>query len=281
MNVEDQNNINNSSKVSPQEQPVIDDQENSGDNQMVIDQTMDTEPQEIPREFKAVEHKEKELKDEEFDASVYYRQGQLHGEQKEQGEYSYSQDGNRPQDERRPSLFTQSMRALNLPKISSKEEARKVFFGQNNLFYERYYKRFREQKKKVSWNWAAFFLNVYWFFSRKMYAYGLLSMVCKGMLTIVGVSLYDNMANDSLNSLLIPWAVIYLLVDIGIGMFANYLYISHMESKIVYPGETELSGDDLAKVIVARGGFTLSGVFLCFLLYDVVLYALQYFMGML
>ncbi len=264
--------------TSLEEQPVEYHQENAGDNQITIDQDVSSINEDIPREFRAIEPKLEDRNSENFDAGVYYtHEGNQFQENLKDG------GANRPSSEgmnkdRKVSLFGQAMRGMKLPKITSKEEARKVFFGQSIAYYERYYAKLQEKKKKISWNWAAFFLNVYWFFSRKMYAYGLLTMVCKAMFTLVGYNLYDNVSDPTMKSFLLPWAVLYVAVDVVIGMFANYLYISHMESKIVYPGESELGSEDLAKVLVMRGGFTLSGVFMCFLLSDLVIYGLQYLM---
>ena len=267
-----------SNKGSLEEQSVKSNQEKSEDTQMPIDHNMNTLKDEIPKEFRAVEHKTEELQSENFDPGVYYSCQQGNEENNEQNRNQFELENKDSLENRKISFLGQPMRKLNLPNIKSKEEARKAFYGQNVNYYEKYYLKLQETKKKISWNWAAFFLNVYWFFSRKMYAYGLLTMVCKAMFTVVGYNIYDNITNANMQTLLVPWAIGYILVDIGIGMFSNYLYISHMESKIVYPGETELSSDDLAKVIAMRGGFTLSGVLMCFLLSDLAIYGLQYVM---
>lgn len=262
--------------VSLTDQPVVDVQESSEENQTIIDHTIHDKETEIPREYKVVEPKTKDFEPGEFDPNVYYsrQEAEINNLERQQ---VFGQEVNTPEDSR-PSLFGQNIRTMKLPKITSKEEARKIFYGQSVTYYERYYNKLKETKNKISWNWAAFFLNVYWFFSRKMYAYGLLAMVCKAMFTIVGYNLYDNMNNTSMQTLMIPWAILFLIIDVAIGMFANYLYISHMESKIEYPGESELSGDDLAKVLIMRGGFTLTGALMCFFLSDLVIYGLQYLM---
>ncbi len=264
-----ENNYENN-KVSLEEQPINNNQESSGESWMPIDHSQNSVNDEIPKEFLAEEHKMEEHQSESFDPNVYYRSQQENNSAKSNHE--------NVEEDKKASFFGLPMGSVSLPKITSKEEARKVFFGQRVTYYEKYYTKLQETKKKISWNWAAFFLNVYWFFSRKMYAYGILAMFSKAMFTLVGYNLYNNMANSNIQSLMIPWAILYMLVDVGVGMFANYLYISHMESKIVYPGESELSNDDLVKVIVMRGGFTMSGILMCFLLSDLVIYGLQYLM---
>lgn len=274
------NNENNSENTmtSLEEVPVTNNQENSGNNEIEIEKKDDFKKEEIPKEFRAVEHKTEEIHTENFDASVYYSSNVDENNVDAQKTSSTNDTSTTNQGDRRMSLFGSSIRQMKLPKITSKEEARKVFFGQSISYYERYYAKLQQQKKKLSWNWAAFFMNVYWFFSRKMYVYGFLTMVCKAMFTLVGFNLYDNMSDPMMQSFLVPWAILYLAVDVIIGLFANYLYISHMESKIVYPGESQLGNEELVKVIVMRGGFTMSGVLLCFFLSDLVLYGLQYLM---
>lgn len=266
-------------KVFLTEQPVENEQESSKENQTIIDQTIPEKEREIPKEYQEVEPKHSDIESGDFDPTVYYanREAKINQQERQQ---TFGEDRNIYEGSR-PSLFGPNIRSMRLPKITSKEEARKVFYGQSVAYYERYYNKLKETKKKISWNWAAFFLNVYWFFSRKMYAYGLLVMVWKAMFTLVGYNLYDNMTDARMRSLMVPWALMYILVDVVIGMFANYLYISHMESKIEYPGESDLSGDDLAKVIIIRGGFTLTGALMCFFLSDLVLYGLQYLMTIL
>ncbi len=214
----------------------------------------------------------------EYDANVYYKNDSVDWQSavNRQGMNGEQQMNN--QQNRRIGFFGQPMGQIKLPKITSKEEARKVFFGQSAVYYEKYYQKLQEEKKKISWNWAAFFLNIYWFFSRKMYVYGSLVILCKSMLSVVGLNLIDNLENPNMQSFLIGWAVIYLLVNVAVGMFANYLYISHMDSKIIYPGESELAGDDLAKVNIMRGGITFSGVLMCILVSDLLMYGLQYLM---
>ena len=56
-----------------------------------------------------------------------------------------------------------------------------LFIQKNQDFYEKKFKKMEETGKSISWNWAAFFMGIYWMIYRKMYfkagAFFILSLV--------------------------------------------------------------------------------------------------------
>ena len=91
-----------------------------------------------------------------------------------------------------------------------------LFIQNNENFYKRKFKKMDDTGKSVSWNWAAFFMGIYWMVYRKMYfkagAFLLLSMVAS----------YTPYIGSILN----------LCVLFGIAVYANALYKDHVENSI-------------------------------------------------
>ncbi len=154
---------------------------------------------------------------------------------------------------------------LQIPKIETKEDARKLFFGRNSEYYLRYYREYKNTKKKTSWNWCACLFSPMWFFARKMYIIGTMFAVMSTLFSLGMGLFYKYSANDRLMSFVIPWIALYVAMSITIGVFGNYLYITHMESKILYPGDKSangelLSNEQIAKLDFFRGGLTFNGI---------------------
>lgn len=83
-----------------------------------------------------------------------------------------------------------------------------LFIQKNQNFYEEKFKKMDDSGKSISWNWAGFFMGIYWMIYRKMYfkagAFFILSLVAS----------YTPYIGSILN----------LAVLIGIGIYANALY---------------------------------------------------------
>lgn len=103
-----------------------------------------------------------------------------------------------------------------------------LFIQKNERFYESKFKKMNETGKSRSWNWAAFFMGIYWMVYRKMYfkagAFFILSLVAS--------------STPYIGSLL------NVAVTVGIGIYANALYLDHVKgsiekAKILFPHEKE------------------------------------------
>lgn len=86
----------------------------------------------------------------------------------------------------------------------------------NTQYYVPKFQKMKYQNKKVSWNWAAFFLAPYWFIYRKMYGYGI---------AVLAGSFFPILSATSA----VP--VILLAAYIVIGLFGNHLYLGELENR--------------------------------------------------
>ncbi|MDO5294819.1 MAG: DUF2628 domain-containing protein, partial [bacterium] len=166
-----------------------------------------------------------------------------------------------------------------LPEIKTEEQARDVYYGINQEYYKKVYKNYKAGKK-VSWNWSAFIFRSYWFFSRKMYAMGSLYTVAMSLITLSVYQIYDNITNPNVALLALPWGLVSIVLWVLSGMFGNYIYMAHMENKIVYPNDRDVSKEKVAQLNVMRGGFSIYGVLLCFVASDLILTLLQALLGL-
>ena len=126
-----------------------------------------------------------------------------------------------------------------------------LFIQRNQKFYEEKFKKMNDTGKSASWNWAAFFLGIYWMIYRKMYfkagAFFILSLVASSTPYIGGI---------------LNFAVL-----VGIGIYANALYMDHVDGNI--EKVKTLFSDNKEVIIKKIGGTNLP---LALGLYTVVLF---------
>lgn len=128
-----------------------------------------------------------------------------------------------------------------------------LFIQRNQKFYEEKFKKMNDTGKSASWNWAAFFLGIYWMIYRKMYfkagAFFILSLVASSTPYIGGI---------------LNFAVL-----VGIGIYANALYMDHIDGNI--EKVKTLFSDNKDVIIKKIGGTNLP---LAVGIYTVVLFSL-------
>ena len=114
-----------------------------------------------------------------------------------------------------------------------------LFIQKNQNFYEEKFREMDDSGKSISWNWAAFFMGIYWMIYRKMYfkaaAFFILSLVASFTPYIGGI--------------------LYLAVLVGIGVYGNALYqdqirVNMEKTKGLLPEAKEL-------IAMKRGGTNL------------------------
>lgn len=97
------------------------------------------------------------------------------------------------------------------------------FIGNNYEYFNRKWKTAEQKKSKQSWNWAAFFLTLFWMGYRKMYIY---CWFYVGIIGVVTLSEYAFGVSGTLSN----------AVDVGLsfalGMQGNYLYKLHVQKKV-------------------------------------------------
>lgn len=170
---------------------------------------------------------------------------------------------------------------IKLPKVSSKDDAHRLFIRTNVNYYMRFYKKYKETGKKTSWNWSAFLLNPVWFFSRKMYLYGIIDTFLISIYMYGTMSMVTYMDNPKIQAIALPWSLLFLVISLSFGLFGNYLYICHMENKVVYPGERNYSNEQVAQINFMRGGISLYGIMLSFVCSNLIILLVEEIAAML
>ena len=124
----------------------------------------------------------------------------------------------------------------------------------NNVgFYKSKFNDMRNWNKKTSWNWPAFLFAPYWCFYRKMYGIGAGVLAGSFIFSLIGV---------------IGW-VILLAGCIVFGIFANYIYMQHIQQLITT--EQILQEPYKAQHIQKSGGVNTLATVLIIIAYWVVL----------
>ncbi|MCC3866583.1 zinc-ribbon domain-containing protein [Terrisporobacter mayombei] len=95
------------------------------------------------------------------------------------------------------------------------EEEMNTFISKNQMFYLEKFDQIRMTGDKKTWNWSAFLAGAYWMFYRKMYVQGILYFLASLLLSFVPV---------------IGW-VLDICLWVGVGTFANSLYLDHINKK--------------------------------------------------
>ena len=133
-----------------------------------------------------------------------------------------------------------------------------------------------KQGKKIGWNWSAFIFGSYWFFSRKMYMLGALLSVMSALIDTVLLQVADSLTDVRMVAIALPWLLMELAIHVAVGMFGNYMYMAHMESKIVYPSDKKGSTEEITKWNVVRGGISIYGIIVAYASYSLLLSLAQY-----
>ncbi len=138
-------------------------------------------------------------------------------------------------DYKKDNTNTQSNVSSNTNNYSDLDDIMK-FVGKNTGYYQNKFDTITKTGSKTTWNWAAFFLNIYWLLYRKMYLQA-------GGLFLVTVVLN-----------FIPY--IGWLVSIGVtvafGIYANSIYLDHIQKKLVEINNLDYSQREFA--MQSKGG---------------------------
>jgi hypothetical protein len=127
------------------------------------------------------------------------------------------------------------------------EERLRAVIGPRADYYLRHWRAMDAKGKSHDWNWAACFLNVFWFAYRKMWG----PMAAMGLAYVVASPLLD-----PTNRMLVKIVAVALIgLSFLTGGFGNHLYRKQV-ARIV--AETAGADDDAARAqAAARGGVSL------------------------
>ena len=139
-----------------------------------------------------------------------------------------------------------------------------LFLEKNQMYYHEKFERMSITGDKKSWNWAAFFLNMYWMLYRKMYLYAggvLLISIILGNIPYVGV-------------------ILSIAFTVCIGLFADSLYFDHINKNLreidqLYPNNKEMmirkkGGTNIVLPICIGAGLILIGIICLLVILSIV-----------
>jgi hypothetical protein len=113
--------------------------------------------------------------------------------------------------------------------IKTKKERQKGYCTDETCYYAEVFRKNKDNKWVMSWNWAAFLASIYaplcWMNHRRMYLYVLLLVINFALLMFLGSLFLDKV-------LLFFSSILLLLSPLLLGMFGNALYFHHIRRKI-------------------------------------------------
>lgn len=142
------------------------------------------------------------------------------------------------------------------------------FIAKNAEYYNQKFDQINKTGNKITWNWAAFFLNLYWMLYRKMYIQG-------GILVLVSIVTTAISSAIPFLGIILGWGL-----NIVVGMYANSIYMSHVSKKL---GEIEAMGPEMKDTMIIKKGGTniaipliLLGIYLIAIIGIVVLFGVVF-----
>jgi hypothetical protein len=132
------------------------------------------------------------------------------------------------------------------------DEQLALFVGEKKKGY--YFKKWDKEadKRKLTWNWAAYFLSIFWFGYRKMYKH--IAIILSILVALDIVTLLLNIGNMAVNrGITFGGAAV-------IGIMANSLYKKHAEKKISEINATYSNKEQQHIALKKAGGTSWGGV---------------------
>lgn len=137
--------------------------------------------------------------------------------------------------------------AVDLEHAPLSEERLRPAIGPRADYYLRRWREMEAGGKKVSWNWAACFLNIFWFAYRKMWG----PMLAMGVIYLVSSPLM----NPSHQTLFKISVLVLIGLSFVTGGYGNWLYRARVER--IVAETVGLDADAAAAREAARGGVSL------------------------
>jgi len=174
--------------------------------------------------------------------------------------------------------FRENELAYNPSDFDNEERRWRDFVGKNYTYYKFKWLKGDHPERALTWNWAAFFLTIFWLGYRKMY---------QPLIIILGLYLAVDVIEvmsefHPVASAIVDYAGIG--ASVFLGMFGNALYYRHAKKQIAkteerYPGkrmQINRGGTSGKGVFAAIGGFVVYGLiafgFLMFLTRGMILF---------
>ena len=107
--------------------------------------------------------------------------------------------------------------------------------GPNSGYYLKYFEQFDAGESTVSWHWPAFFVTPFWFMYRKMWLWGLLSLLWPWILLFVmgiAIGVAAAASKSAPITLIVITGLLLIAPYILLPIFANSLYWRHINRLI-------------------------------------------------
>ncbi|MFY4775723.1 DUF2628 domain-containing protein [Metabacillus sp. RGM 3146] len=161
-----------------------------------------------------------------------------------------------------------------VPIERSENEELSLFVGKKADVYHR---KWGKATNKAGWNWAAFFLGIFWLGYRKMYRFLLIFLGIYLLVDLITWPFYlflDPVTMDKVSPLIdLLNYVIGIASSVTLGIYGNYFYYKHAKEKInnikqKFPNHPDIQAYEITK----RGGTSWGTFFI--LLAAAILYAI-------
>lgn len=121
----------------------------------------------------------------------------------------------------------------------------------------------KNESYKFKFNFPIIFFGGYWLLYRKMYFYGVILIICEGLIHYFINNYFEK------NSLLISLSV-FLPVRIYLGFYLNKIYISNASKKILSCPYDKSQNENRSSWIAKEGGTDLLTVIIFIVIYNLL-----------
>ncbi|MDV2583034.1 DUF2628 domain-containing protein [Alkalibacillus haloalkaliphilus] len=147
------------------------------------------------------------------------------------------------------------------------DELTSDYIGRNDEYYKDKFNKFKQKDTKLSFNFVAFFIDIYWLVYRKMYglAAGLyIGFLAFGIILMFVTDLMGlGLANDTIIFIV---GILFVLSKVLLGMFGNYLYMKKVEKNISLITRYTAEEKEQHKKARTKGGTSIVAIFITFII---------------
>lgn len=169
-----------------------------------------------------------------------------------------------------------------------------IYVGQTTHYFLPKFKEMAARGKKISWNWAAFFLDCFYLFYRKMWAPAIAVAVVSLLLSVPNMVLFYNTfalqlgldvpSSESTLTLMYQLSnicyLLSLLLKFAVAAFSNRLYKDHVFRSVrkLREANRNASETDYSSALMAKGGVSVKAVVICIVVSLALSFVSSYFM---
>ncbi|MGI5894403.1 MAG: RING finger protein [Candidatus Merdivicinus sp.] len=167
-----------------------------------------------------------------------------------------------------------------------------IYTGQNSHYFLPKFKDMSARGKKVSWNWAAFFLDSYYLFYRKLWGLGILVAVISLILSIPNSLLlyatlyaqldltvpFSEATLDMLYTLNNFFYILSLALKLSVAAFSNYAYKRKVFQNVEKIRAEKGNSPEYTTILTEKGGVSIKVIILCIVITLAISFASSFLM---